>query len=306
MASMKMVESRSLMQSLLSLAWVVEARDPYTGGHLWRVSQFSMLLAREIGCLKVEVARIGLGGFLHDLGKIGVPDRILNKPDKLTEEEYGIIKTHPRIGANLIEGHPLFELVQNAILLHHETPDGKGYPTGLAGEAIPMDARIVGLTDAFDAMTSSRPYRKGMPKAKALEIVAANLGTQFDRPLGEAFIKLGEQGRLDCFIGHTEPRIPIQLCIGCGTTVHVMRRHKDGDLVFCRNCGGGSHVHRDGDAISLTPLGRVGTPKELTAEVDASLINELVEVTFNDALTSPEPIEEGSFFSKLIGSFTRK
>src|SRR6267378_2377403 len=105
MAYIKLVESRSLMQSLLSLAWVVEARDPYTGGHLWRVSQFSMLLAKEIGCLKIEVARIGLGGFLHDLGKIGVPDRILNKPDKLTDEEYGIIKTHPRIGANLIEGH---------------------------------------------------------------------------------------------------------------------------------------------------------------------------------------------------------
>jgi response regulator RpfG family c-di-GMP phosphodiesterase len=95
-------EANSLMQSLLSLAWVVEARDPYTGGHLWRVSQFSMLLAKSIGCIKIEVAKIGLGGFLHDLGKIGVPDRILNKPDKLTDEEYAAIKTHPRIGADLL------------------------------------------------------------------------------------------------------------------------------------------------------------------------------------------------------------
>lgn len=118
----------SLLRSLYAMSLLVEARDPYTGGHLWRVSQFSRLIALDMGLESSEVARITLGGFLHDLGKIGIPDSILNKRDKLTDEEYAVIKTHPTIGSRLLSGHPLRDLVDVAVTMHHETPDGRGYP----------------------------------------------------------------------------------------------------------------------------------------------------------------------------------
>ncbi len=165
-----------LLRSLLVMAWMVEARDPYTGGHLWRVSRFSRLLASELNLPDGDVARISLGGFLHDLGKVGVPDQILNKKDRLTDEEYEVIKTHPDVGWRMLAGHPLARLAETAIRAHHEMPNGKGYPRGLVGLDIPLDARIVGICDAFDAMTSTRPYRRGMPIEKALAIIEENLG----------------------------------------------------------------------------------------------------------------------------------
>lgn len=120
--------SSQLLASLLTMAWFVEARDPYTGGHLWRVSRYAYLLARSARLSDGEAARIGLGGFLHDLGKVGVPDAILRKPTGLTDEEYTVIKTHPHMGSRMLAGHPLAQLVNDAVLLHHERPDGAGYP----------------------------------------------------------------------------------------------------------------------------------------------------------------------------------
>ena len=159
------LEREQMLASLLVMAWVVEARDPYTGGHLWRVSRYAALLCERAGIPMDECARIAIGGFLHDLGKIGIPDAILRKRDKLTDDEMAIMKTHPDVGARLLAGHPLADLVRDAVLLHHETLDGSGYPKGIAGPDIPIAARIVGLCDAFDAMTSTRPYRAGMPMA---------------------------------------------------------------------------------------------------------------------------------------------
>ena len=149
-----------LLKTLYTMAMMVEARDAYTGGHLWRVAQFSRLLAQASGLSALEVERIALGGFLHDLGKIGVPDAVLNKPDRLTDEEYDIIKTHPQVGADLLAGHPLAELAMDAVLLHHETPDGRGYPQGRKADAIPLVARIVGIADAFDPVRG-KPRRSG-------------------------------------------------------------------------------------------------------------------------------------------------
>ena len=131
---------RQLMASLLSMAWFVEARDPYTGGHLWRVSRYARLLADAEGLSQADAATISIGGFLHDLGKIGVPDAILRKPDRLLEDEYAIIRTHPDIGLRMLAGHPLARLVSDAVGLHHERPDGKGYPRGLKAAAIPQVA----------------------------------------------------------------------------------------------------------------------------------------------------------------------
>lgn len=271
-----MNHAEHLLKSLFVMASMVEARDPYTGGHLWRVSQFSRILAEEGGLPANEVARITLGGFLHDLGKIGVPDAILNKPSKLTIEEYEVIKTHPEVGSRLLADHPLAELARSAILSHHETPDGRGYPHGLSGAAISVDASIVGICDAFDAMTSTRPYRKGMPTDKALGILRENLGRQFHEAWGLRFIRLGESGNLDHIVGHSEPGIPLQTCPMCGPTIVITRRHQHGDHVYCRSCGGEASVDRHDGRLSIVPTGKRGNRHDLEPEIDNSLLAELV------------------------------
>lgn len=181
--SLRLLED--ILASLLAIAWIAEARDPYTGGHLWRVSQYARLLAVDTGLSDGDVARIAVSAFLHDLGKISIPDAILKKADRLTNEEYEIIKTHPQVGLRMLAGHSLRALVEAAVLSHHETVGGTGYPHGLARDEIPLDARIVGVCDAFHAITSKRPYRRSLPKARVLEIVEENLNRQFDAAIGE-------------------------------------------------------------------------------------------------------------------------
>jgi HD domain len=268
-----------LLKSLYVMAAMVEARDPYTGGHLWRVSQYSRILATSHGLPDTDIARIALGGFLHDLGKVGVPDAILNKPDRLSDEEYAVIKTHPEVGNRLLSEHPLAQLARAAVLSHHETPDGNGYPQRLSGSDIPLDARIVGICDAFDAMTSNRPYRRGMPVAKALSIIEQNLGTQFDATLGKLFLELGHAGALAPIVGHTEPGIPIQECPMCGPTIVVRRRNNTGDHVYCRHCGNEATVEREGAAIRIVPTGRKGGIEDLEPDADMDLIDALIRET---------------------------
>lgn len=271
---MKPVEH--LLKSLFAMASMVEARDPYTGGHLWRVSQYSRMLAEAGGLPPNAVARVALGGFLHDLGKIGVPDAILNKRDKLTDEEYTVIKTHPEVGNRLLNDHPLADLVRSAILSHHEMPDGRGYPNGLSGAAISVDASIVGICDAFDAMTSSRPYRKGMPQEQAFKVIETNLDTQFHETWGKHFIQLGKDGRLNHIIGHSDIGIPVQECPMCGPTIVISRRHINGDHVYGRSCGAEAKLARDSNKLSISPTGKKGASANLELEIDNSLLNELV------------------------------
>lgn len=265
-----------LLKTLYTMAMMVEARDAYTGGHLWRVAQFSRLLAQASGLSALEVERIALGGFLHDLGKIGVPDAVLNKPDRLTDEEYDIIKTHPQVGADLLAGHPLAELAMDAVLLHHETPDGRGYPQGRKADAIPLVARIVGIADAFDAMTSSRPYRAGMPIARALHIIEEHLGSQFDRELGLQFIALGQAGQLAHIVGHSEPGLPLQTCPGCGPIIPLLRHQADGDTVLCPSCAGEYRLQVENGLRRLMPTGRRLPAQARQPRANPVLIEELV------------------------------
>jgi ribosomal protein S27AE len=265
-----------LLKSLFVMASIVEARDPYTGGHLWRVSQYSRILAEDGGLPANIVARIALGGFLHDLGKIGVPDAILNKPGKLTSEEYEVVKTHPDIGSRLLADHPLADLARSAILSHHEMPNGKGYPNGLSGAAISVDASVVGVCDAFDAMTSTRPYRKGMPVSEALGIIQDNIGSQFHVDWGQRLIRLGESGHLDHIVGHSDLGIPLQECPMCGPTIVVSRNHAHGDHVYCRSCGGEAVVQRTEHTLSIKVTGHQGSKQDLEPVIDNTLLNELV------------------------------
>ncbi|MDT8383255.1 MAG: HD-GYP domain-containing protein [Gammaproteobacteria bacterium] len=266
----------SLLASLLTMAWFVEARDPYTGGHLWRVSRYARLLAEAAGVPEAEAARIGLGGFLHDLGKVGVPDAILRKPGALSGEEYAIIQTHPAVGMRMLAAHPLAKLVGDAVLLHHERPDGTGYPHGLPGEDVPAIARMVGICDAFDAMTSHRPYRAGMPRDKALAIIAKLRGVQFDAQYADAFLALGEAGELDQFIRHSDDGIPLQTCPMCGPTLVVQRDQQVGDHLYCRNCGGEFVLEPENAHLTARPTGGKGNPQALAPQVDTALIAETV------------------------------
>ncbi len=265
------------IENLYRMAWIVEARDPYTGGHLWRVSQYSRMLAEDLGLQVDEVAKIELGAFLHDLGKVGIPDAVLNKPGPLDDLEYALIKTHPRIGARLLHGHPLASLVQEAIAMHHETPDGRGYPEGLTGDAIPLIARIVGICDAFDAMTSTRPYRKGMAVEKALSIIGGSAGKQFDTDLSTRLVRLGTEGKLDHMVGHTDHGIPLMSCPVCGPTIVVRRDQKPGDYVYCHQCGNQARFKfRTDETIELEATGEKGTAEQLETEVDEALLSALV------------------------------
>lgn len=267
----------SLLSSLMTMAWFVEARDPYTGGHLWRVAKFSELVALKAGLSQDEAARISLGGFLHDLGKVGIPDAILRKTEKLTDDEYDVIKTHPDIGFRMLSGHPLAELVKDAVLLHHERPDGRGYPQGLMADQISDMAKVVGLCDAFDAMTSSRPYRAGMPQEKALSIIAANKGSQFDAEFADALIALGDSEQLQHIIGHSDEGIPLQSCPACGPTIVVQRESEVGDHVHCPNCTGTFALSKTNDSLDISPLellplDLVATAKDLEPKLDNALI----------------------------------
>lgn len=270
------VSEEKLLASLMTMAWVVEARDPYTGGHLWRVSRFSRMLAQHADLAELDVSRIAIGGFLHDLGKVGIPDAILGKKDRLTDEEYEVIKTHPEVGKRLLSGHPLAALAMDAVYGHHETPDGRGYPLGLKQEQIPDVARIIGICDAFDAMTSTRPYRKGMPVEKAMGIIRENLGRQFDGEFGELFTSLGDSEELNHIVGHSDEGIPLMECLMCGPTVVVTRDARTNDIVYCRACGGEYKLEKDGGHLQIAPTGGKGSAAALEPTPDDELIARLV------------------------------
>jgi len=286
-----------LLASLLVMAWMVEARDPYTGGHLWRVSRYAELLAEKSGLRDAQVARVAIGGFLHDLGKIGIPDAILTKRAALTDAEFEVIRTHPEVGSRLLAGHPLAALVLPAVVYHHERPDGRGYPRGLERSAIPLDARIVGICDAFDAMTSSRPYRVRMPIEAALEVIRKGLGTQFDVEFGATFLTFADAGIVEHIVGHSDDGIPLQMCEMCGPTLVLSRASAPGDFVHCRSCGGEYRVTTDASGqLGVEPTGGRGNARALEPAADVALIARVVQsaisqVSLADMLDS---VPEGS------------
>lgn len=269
---------RGLLSSLLGMAWAVEARDPYTGGHLWRVSQMARLVAKSAGLSALETETIALGGFLHDLGKIAVPDRILTKADRLTDEEFVLIRSHPEAGWRLVMDHPLAALVEAPIRSHHEMPNGKGYPQGLSAEQIPQAAKIVGLCDAFDAMTSTRPYRAGMPIAKALAIIEQNLGSQFDQALGRIFLSQGAAGAFDHIVSHSDHGIPLLTCGKCGPVVVMRREQVLGEHLYCRCCAAEFALAEDAaGGKTAVPTGKMGTQGQLQDTADKRVIDEVVD-----------------------------
>ena len=176
------------LEIIRSLAEAIEAKDPYTRGHCNRVTKLSCALGMEIGLSKEDLEILEYGALLHDIGKIGVNEAILHKPSKLSEEEYKEIKLHPLVGDRIISGIEFLNRAELIVRHHHERYDGKGYPNGLPNENTDLLARIVILTDAFDAMTGNRPYRDMMMTNKAITIIKENSGTQFDPALVDVFL----------------------------------------------------------------------------------------------------------------------
>lgn len=269
-----------LLKSLLIMADIIEARDPYTGGHVWRVSQFAKLLALKAGLSHAEIIQASLAGYLHDLGKVGIPDQVLLKPGKLTEQEFKIIQTHPSIGAKLLQSHPLCELVYEAVAHHHERLDGKGYPQGLPAKALSPLTRIVTLADAFDAMTSTRPYRAGMPVPKALAHLLEEAGTQFDPQLVRHMVELGHAGDLKHIIGHSAEGIPLVNCPHCGPVLAIPRATQAGDILYCRACGAELRLSRRDNAWEAHRIGKTNDPDKLKPTANEEAVEDLLSVNW--------------------------
>jgi HD-GYP domain-containing protein (c-di-GMP phosphodiesterase class II) len=178
------------LQFVGSLANALDARDQYTAGHSWRVSEFSCAVASSLGLNARDLERIRIGALLHDIGKIGVADSVLQKPGRLSDEEFALVKQHPVIGRRILEGVQGFSDYLAAVELHHENWDGTGYPKGQSGEETPIEARIIHIADAYDAMTTDRSYRSGMTHEKAISVLMENAWTQFDPHIVQVFVKL--------------------------------------------------------------------------------------------------------------------
>lgn len=167
----------------------IDAKDPYTYGHSDRVASYAKRIAVRLGLSDKECEKVYMAGVLHDVGKIGVPDSILGKPGKLTDDEYAIVKKHPEIGYAILKHLKQLDYVLPGVLHHHEAVNGSGYPHGLVGEAIPLHGRILAVADAYDAMTSDRPYRSGMPSEKAEAILKAEAGKTWDSDIIAVFLE---------------------------------------------------------------------------------------------------------------------
>ena len=176
------------LQTVRALSKAIEAKDVYTRGHSERVTIFALELAREIGYSDEQLRNLELAGILHDIGKIGVPVHILTKPGKLTDIEFDQMKRHPVIGEEIIKDIKFLESCRMIIRNHHERMDGRGYPDGVRGSEIPEEVRIMTIADAFDAMTSDRPYRAALPVDEAVRRLRHDSGTQFDKKLVEIFV----------------------------------------------------------------------------------------------------------------------
>ena len=185
---------RAILQSLLGLANALEAKDPYTRGHSERVARMACRVARARGMSEPAVQVIGQAGLLHDLGKIGVPEAIVRKPGPLSEAEWEAMRRHPVTGAQIVAPLEFFGEGAFVIRHHHERVDGSGYPDRLAGEAIPLGARIVAVADVYDALTSDRPYRPRMTPARAIVELQAEAGRTLDGELVDTFCALQLDG----------------------------------------------------------------------------------------------------------------
>lgn len=211
----------SIPASLVTLANAIEARDPYTAGHTWRVSRYALAMARGLKLPQREIERIEVGALLHDVGKIAIADRVLHKPDRLTDVEFAMMQSHPLAGVKMLANESVYDRFRDIIQHHHERVDGKGYPDGLKGGAISEGARILAVADTFDAMTSHRPYRKALSAEVALQELDRQRGTQFDARMVDSFLQQWETGAVAGVVLHSAQGFALERCPDHGETIAV-------------------------------------------------------------------------------------
>ena len=190
-------DNEMLKESIETFTGFIDAKDPYTNGHSNRVAKYTRMIAKEMGYSGEELDRVYYIALLHDCGKIGVPDSILGKPGKLTDEEFQIIKSHTTHGGDILNHFKSLEKVGDGARFHHERYDGKGYPEGKKGEEIPLIARMICVADSFDAMNSNRVYRKKLSKDEIIDEIERNKGTQFDPKIADIFLRLIREGKIE-------------------------------------------------------------------------------------------------------------
>lgn len=198
--SQRKLKDRAAEDLVVRLSRTAEYRDPETGAHIERMARYARLIAARLGWEEEAQERILMAAPMHDIGKVGIPDQILLKPGRLTEQEFAVMKQHPTLGFEILKGSqsPLVQLAAEIALAHHEKVDGRGYPNGLAGDAIPMSARIVAVADVFDALTSRRPYKEAWSFERARDLLLSERGKHFDAQC------------VDLFLAETEAILAIQ------------------------------------------------------------------------------------------------
>lgn len=224
--------------TLKLLANAIEMRDHYTLGHTWRVTKYSIEIARELGWSEEKVSEVEMGGVLHDIGKIGVADAVLRKPERLNDDEYAQMKVHPERGAALMRDCKKLEALIPYCLYHHERYDGKGYPYGMEGEDIPIEGRLVAVADTFDAMTSNRSYRDALPAQVALDEIEKHKNTQFDPVCADAFIRAFHKGKIEPFMQTKQEDAELDgvACPFCSTFISIPEEAEEDDIYGCSVC----------------------------------------------------------------------
>lgn len=228
---------KSYQDTLIALANSIELRDHYTVGHTWRVTNFALEIARTLGWPEDKLRECEMGGVLHDIGKISVDDAVLRKPGHLTEEEFDKMKVHPEKGARLLQDIEFLAPCVPYALYHHERYDGRGYPFGLKGEEIPIEGRLLAVADTFDAMTSNRPYRKGLDPNFAIAELEKGKGTQFDPLVVDAMVKCFKEGKIDRLLQDYYKKEEKSIaCPFCSTYLRLAEGVEAGHEIPCGVC----------------------------------------------------------------------
>ena len=240
---------RGYQDTLIIMANMVEARDHYTVGHIWRVTNFAMEIARALGWTEEQLKSCEMGGVLHDVGKIGVDDAVLRKPGILTPEESAKMRIHPECGARMLRDVEFLKPLIPYCLYHHERYDGQGYPYGLAGENIPIEGRLVAVADTFDAMTSNRPYRRGLPADVAIAELEKGRSTQFDPKIVDIFVQCFHEGKVSRIIQDSLMGGKSIVCPFCSTYIRIPEGATPGDDFECQVCHRGVRLVETNGAL---------------------------------------------------------
>jgi HD-GYP domain-containing protein (c-di-GMP phosphodiesterase class II) len=227
---------QAYQETLVMMANAIELRDHYTVGHTWRVTNFAVETARMMGWTEEKLKECEMGGVLHDVGKIGIDDAILHKPGRLDEEEFEKMKVHPERGARILQDSRFLTPLVPYALYHHEKYDGSGYPYGMKGEDIPTEGRLIAVADTFDAMTSNRPYRKGLDPEVAIERLLECRGTQLDPDIVDVFVQCYRDGKIGRIMQEYHKGSKSIACPFCSTYIRIPEGGEAGGEFECGVC----------------------------------------------------------------------